>query len=165
MKVSIIVAWAKGQVIGADNQLPWHLPEDLKHFKTVTMGKPMSMGRKTFDSIGRPLPGRTSIVITRRHQWAPKDVVVCHSVAEALASAAGYLGADSDEVMVIGGADIYRQLLPQVHKIYLTEVETEVAGDAVFPELDWSHWRAEELTRGCSEKSGLYYSFKTLVRV
>lgn len=164
MQLSIIVAWAKGGVIGVDNKLPWHLPEDLRHFKSLTMGKPMIMGRKTYDSIGRPLPGRTSIVVTRQLGWHPEGVVVVHSVAEALVRAADFLSADNKEVMVIGGADIYRQLLPEACRIYLTEVDIEVAGDAVFPQLQWSQWQVSDLEEGISESNGLGYRFKKLVR-
>jgi len=164
MRVSIIVAWARGQVIGVDNQLPWHLPEDLRHFKLLTMGKPMIMGRKTYESIGRPLPGRTSIVVTRQEDWAAEGVVTCHSAEDALCRALDFLPADSDEVMVIGGADIYGQFLPKAEQIYLTEVDIDVEGDAEFPSMDWARWRVSDEEKGISEKSGLKYSFKKLVR-
>ena len=141
MKVSLIVAVSRNGVIGIDNQLPWHLPEDLKYFKSVTMGKPIIMGRKTFDSIGRPLPGRTNIVITRDTSWQADGVEVAQSLVQAmtlgkLACASG----DVDEAMVIGGEQIYRMTLPVADRLYLTEVQAEVEGDAFFPAFDASDW-------------------------
>jgi dihydrofolate reductase len=141
MKISLIVAVSRNGVIGIDNQLPWHLPEDLKYFKSVTMGKPIIMGRKTFDSIGRPLPGRTNIVITRDTSWQADGVEVAQSLVQAmtlgkLACASG----DVDEAMVIGGEQIYRMTLPVADRLYLTEVQAEVEGDAFFPAFDASDW-------------------------
>jgi dihydrofolate reductase len=141
MKVALIVAVSQNNVIGRDNQLPWHLPEDLQYFKSVTMGKPILMGRKTYDSIGRPLPGRTNIVITRDPSWAAEGVVVVNSLEDAIsAGAEACEAADSDEVMVIGGAQIYRDCLPIAEKLYLTKVEAEVDGDAFFPKIDMDQW-------------------------
>lgn len=141
MKISLIVAVSRNGVIGIDNQLPWHLPEDLKYFKSVTMGKPIIMGRKTFDSIGRPLPGRTNIVITRDSSWQVDGVEVARTLAQAMAL--GQLAcaqADVDEAMVIGGEQIYRMTLPAADRLYLTEVQAEVEGDAFFPEFDTKDW-------------------------
>ena len=141
MKVALIVAVSQNNVIGRDNELPWHLPEDLQYFKSVTMGKPILMGRKTYDSIGRPLPGRTNIVITRDPGWAAEGVVVVNSLEDAIsAGAEACKAADSDEVMVIGGAQIYRDCLPIAEKLYLTKVEAEVDGDAFFPKIDMDQW-------------------------
>ncbi len=141
MKISLIVAVSRNGIIGIDNQLPWHLPEDLKYFKSVTMGKPIIMGRKTYDSIGRPLPGRTNIVITRDSSWQAEGVEVARTLAQAMTL--GQLAcaqADVDEAMVIGGEQIYRMTLPAADRLYLTEVQAEVEGDAFFPEFDVKDW-------------------------
>jgi len=142
MKIALIVAVSQNNVIGRDNQLPWHLPEDLQYFKSVTMGKPILMGRKTFDSIGRPLPGRKNIVITRDPQWTAEGVEVVNSLEDAMAAGAEACEAtDSDEIMVIGGAQIYRDCLPMADRLYLTRVEAEVEGDAFFPKIDFNQWQ------------------------
>jgi len=142
MKLSLIVAVSRNGVIGIDNHLPWHLPEDLKYFKSVTMGKPLIMGRKTYDSIGRPLPGRTNIVITRDPSWKAQGVEVAQSLETELQlghSACEVAGAE--EIMVIGGEQIYRMTLPAADRLYLTQVDAEVEGDAFFPEVDFSQWK------------------------
>ncbi|OIR06256.1 dihydrofolate reductase type 3 [mine drainage metagenome] len=141
--ISLIVAAARNGVIGRNNQLPWHLPGDLKYFKGVTLGKPVVMGRKTFQSIGRPLPGRTNVVITRDTGWRAEGVLVAHDVETALALAAGL--AAGGEVMVIGGAEIFRAALPLATRLYLTEVQADIDGDAFFPHPDPAEWR--ELSR------------------
>ncbi|MFT5419816.1 MAG: dihydrofolate reductase [Candidatus Endobugula sp.] len=142
MTLSIIVAMANNRAIGKDNQLLWHLPEDLKYFKRITMGKPIVMGRKTFESIGRPLPGRLNIVITRQTDWTHEGVKVVHSIDDALRLAEAQSLIDGkDEVMVIGGAEIYKTALAQADRIYLTRVDTEIEGDAFFPEVDEKQWR------------------------
>ena len=161
MKISVIVAMADNGVIGNQNRLPWHLPADLKHFKATTMGKPIIMGRKTWESIGRPLPGRTNIVVTRDPDYVADGCVVVHGIDAALAAAA-----DDDEVMVIGGAEFYRQVLPQASTLYLTLVHDSFEGDAFFPELDGREWR--ELTREDFEpddNNTHAYSFVRLERV
>ena len=137
VRLSFIVAVAANQVIGRDNKLPWHIPEDLKWFKENTMGKPMIMGRKTFESLGRVLPGRPHIVVSRDKSFAAEGVCVACSIDEAVEMAnklAGTLGVD--EIMVIGGENVYRQMLPLVSRIYRTYVDMEPEGDAFFPELD-----------------------------
>lgn len=140
-RLALIVAVAKNGVIGKDNKLPWHIPEDLKWFKQNTLGKPMIMGRKTFESLGGLLPGRPHIVVTRDKAFQSEKVYVARSLDEAVGMGEK-LAAESgaDELMVIGGADIYRQMLGQVQKIYRTLVELEPEGDAFFPELGqaWS---------------------------
>ena len=142
MQIALIVAVSQNNVIGRDNQLPWHLPEDLQYFKSVTMGKPILMGRKTYESIGRPLPGRTNIVITRDSNWTADGVEVVNSLdAAMLAGAEACKKANSDEIMVIGGAQIYRDCLPLADKLYLTQVEAEVEGDAFFPNIDLNQWQ------------------------
>ncbi|MGB1807719.1 MAG: dihydrofolate reductase [Porticoccaceae bacterium] len=142
MKLSLIVAVSRNGVIGIDNQLPWHLPEDLKYFKSVTMGKPLIMGRKTYDSIGRPLPGRTNIVVTRDPSWQAPGVDVAQSLEVALQlGQSACEAAGADEIMVIGGEQIYRMTLPAADRLYLTQVDAEVEGDAFFPEVDFSQWQ------------------------
>ena len=133
IRKAIIVARADNGVIGVDNQLPWHLPSDLKYFKQVTMGKPVVMGRKTFESIGRPLPGRTNVVITRNSDWSATGVRVVGSLADALKLATAQADLDgADEVMVIGGATLYREAFDQVDRMYVTQVHASPDGDAFF---------------------------------
>ena len=159
--VSMIVAMACNRVIGRDNQLPWHLPEDLKHFKRVTMGKPIVMGRKTYDSIGRPLPGRRNIVVTRQQGWSAPGVDVVHKLESALELARE----SAVEVVVIGGAGIYQQALPFVDRIYLTCIHQAFEGDALFPELDKNRWsEVERQDVFPSDGNELSYSFVTLER-
>lgn len=148
MKLAIIVAAAKNGVIGIENRLPWHLPQDLKYFKSVTMGKPVIMGRKTYESIGRPLPGRMNIVVTRDKSWnASSDLVVVHSLDDALKVAACN-ESGAEEAMVIGGAQIYREALPLVDRVYLTEVGIEPEGDAFFSLPDMRIWSLESSIAG-----------------
>lgn len=137
MLISMIAALSTNGVIGRDNKLPWHLPEDLKYFKKVTMGKSLLMGRKTYESIGRPLPGRTNIVLSRQQQFAAPGVIIVHSSEQALAEA-GRTGAT--ELMVIGGEDVYRTMLPLARRLYLTRVDLQVEGDAFFPPLEPGQW-------------------------
>jgi dihydrofolate reductase len=135
-RLSLVVAMAKNRVIGRDNATPWHLPAELKLFKTLTMGHAIIMGRKTYESIGRLLPGRTSIIVTRRLDYRIPGAIVVHSLGEAI-SACG----DDPEVFVIGGAEIFREALPLADRIYLTLVQTEVVGDTLFPEFDLKDWK------------------------
>jgi dihydrofolate reductase len=142
IRLAVIVAAAENGVIGRDNALPWHLPGDLRYFKRVTMGKPIVMGRKTFESIGRPLPGRTNIVISRQGGYGAEGVRVVSSLDEALALAEDIALVDGvEELIVIGGAEIYAAALPRAQRIYLTRVHAEVEGDAHLPDIDWSAWR------------------------
>lgn len=144
MKLAIIVAAAKNGVIGRNNQLPWHLPQDLKYFKAITLGKPVIMGRKTYESIGRALPGRTNIVVTRNNGWSAADgVVVTNSFEQALFEAKKVLSADPSiekEIMVIGGAEIYRSALQSADRVYLTRVDIAPEGDAFFDALSEEEW-------------------------
>jgi dihydrofolate reductase len=135
MKISLIVAASTNNVIGVAGGLPWHLPEDLKRFKVITMGKPMIMGRATYASIGRALPGRKSIVLTRQSGFEAEGCEVVDSIDAAIAAAGAV-----DEVMIIGGGDIYRQFLPQADRIYLTRVHASIDGDTTFPKLDMNEW-------------------------
>ena len=134
--LSLIVAMARNRVIGLANRLPWHLPADLQFFKRTTLGKPILMGRRTFESLGRPLPGRTNIVLTGRPDYQTQGCIVVHSLTKALAAAG-----PADEVMVIGGASLYTQTLARAERIYLTLVEAEPQGDVWFPELERGAWR------------------------
>jgi dihydrofolate reductase len=134
--VTLIVAVADSGVIGRDNALPWHLPEDLKRFKRLTMGKPIVMGRKTFESIGKPLPGRHNIVLTRDSGYRREGITVVHDV-EAAIRAAG----DAPEIMVIGGAELFRVFRGQATRVQLTRVHANVSGDVMWPELDTREWR------------------------
>lgn len=134
-RVSLIAAVAGNGVIGSDNAMPWHLPEDFAYFKRTTMGHPLVMGRRTFDSIGRVLPGRRSIVITRRPDWAHASVEVAHSLEEALA-----LAGPADEVFVVGGGQVYEQAMPYAHRLLVTEVDAEPEGDVRFPAIDPAQW-------------------------
>lgn len=156
MKLSLIVAAAKNSVIGCDNKLPWHLPQDLKYFKSVTLGKPIIMGRKTYESIGRPLPGRTNIVITRQADWFAEGVLIAKSVDEALVLAGQVRNAEGkapEEVMVIGGAEIYRSALAQANRVYLTRIDVDVEGDAYFAELPSEQWELVSEAQGDIESS------------
>ena len=142
MRLAVIVAAAANGVIGAGNALPWHLPQDLRYFKRVTMGKPIVMGRRTFESIGRALPGRTNIVISRDPTRPVAGARLVFSLAQALQQAREVAAADGvDEVMVIGGAEVYAQVLPLADRLYLTEVHADVAGDTFLPAIAWNEWR------------------------
>ncbi len=150
MRISIVVAVSENGVIGADGGMPWHLPSDLKHFKQTTMGKPVIMGRKTHEAIGRPLPGRDNIVVTRKTDYCPDGVLVAPNVSAALALGRQYaesLGVD--EICVIGGGEIYRQTLEFADRVYLTEVHMRADGDTRFPSLDPDDW-SETCRRLCA---------------
>ncbi|MCL4872088.1 MAG: dihydrofolate reductase [Anaerolineae bacterium] len=136
--ITFMVAVAANGVIGRDNQLPWRLPGDLQRLKRLTMGKAIIMGRKTHESIGRPLPGRLNIILTRQMDYRAEGCVVVHTVDEAIAAALQY--APSQEIIIFGGADIYRLFLPQVSRLYLTVLADPFPGDTYFPSLEWSEW-------------------------
>lgn len=167
MQISLMWAMAENRVIGRDNQLPWHLPNDLKHFKQTTLGKPVIMGRKTYESIGRPLPKRTNIVITRSHHFKADGVIVVHSLTEALEAAKNSeTDASHDEVVIIGGAQIYQQALPLADRLYVTQVGAHVDGDAYFPEFDWGHYQQIDLIEYPADEANPYpYSFGTWKRM
>jgi len=159
--VSLIVAMAQNGVIGRANALPWQrLPEDLKRFRAFTLGKAVLMGRKTFESIGRPLPGRANLVLTRDRAWSAPGVAVVHSVEEALSQAAG-----SIELVVIGGAEIYRLVLPFARRMYLTHVHADVPGDTFFPDFDATQWDDVECRMHPADDEHAYpVTFVTLER-
>lgn len=171
MLISLIAALAENRVIGRDNALPWRLPNDLKYFRAVTIGKPVIMGRKTWESLGRPLPGRTNIVITRQSGYVPagsnESVRVVASLQEALALADSVAQRDGvDESVVIGGAEIYSQALPLCHRLYLTEVHAVVDGDAYFPVVDFSQWQETKRERHAASGGNPFdYSFVVYERI
>jgi len=152
VRVSLVVAMARNRVIGRDNALPWHLPEDLRHFRELTLGKPVIMGRLTHESIGRALPGRSNIVVSASPGFTPAaDVLRVGSVAQALDAAAAIGLRDGvDECMVIGGARIYAACLPLAGRIHLTLIERDVDGDTWFPALDSSEWQEVSSAPGTS---------------
>ena len=166
MLVSIIAAMDRNRLIGNKNQLPWNLPADLAHFKKVTMGKPIIMGRKTFESIGRPLPGRTNVVISRDPHYSADGVKVVNSLDAALRLAEDIALIDgAEEMVVIGGAEIYREALPLARRLYLTEVHAVVDGDARLPDIDWDCWREVRRERHDAEGNNPYdYSFVVFER-
>lgn len=127
---------ANNRTIGINNTLPWRCPEDLKHFKALTMGHHMIMGRKTFESIGKPLPGRTTVVVTRNRELKIEGCIIAHSLADAIVACA-----HDEEIFIVGGADLYAQALPLVDTLHITEIQQDVNGDAHFPELNHTEWR------------------------
>jgi len=142
IKLSVIVAVSENGVIGRNNALPWYLPADLQYFKRTTMGKPIVMGRKTFESIGRPLPGRSNIVVSANPDYTAEGVSVVSSLAEAVQLAEDIALIDgSQELMVIGGAAIYAAAIPEADRLYVTEVHANIEGDAYLGGIDWSSWR------------------------
>lgn len=160
MNISIIVAADENGVIGRDNHLPWRLAADMRHFREVTMGKPVLMGRKTYESIGKPLPGRHNIVITRKSGLVIDGCTVVNSLDDAI-DAVG----DVDEVMIIGGAEIYRESLGLANRIYLTRVHTAVEGDTCFPEIDYDEWYETSIEEHAADERNEYpYSFEVLER-
>jgi dihydrofolate reductase len=156
MTISIIVAFANNRVIGKDNQLIWHLPNDLKHFKAVTSGHPVIMGRKTYESIGRLLPNRKNIIVTRNTAYQVEGAHVFNSLETAIDSCVG-----EEEVFIIGGSEIYRQALTLAHKLYITEVLHEFEGDAFFPEINFDEWKVISEENGIlDEKNKWEHRFK-----
>ena len=154
-RLTLIAAVARDGAIGRDNTLPWRLPEDLRHFKAATMGRPLIMGRKTFDSIGRPLPGRRSIVVSRNEQWRADGCERAHSIDDALTMAAT---PPTGEIFVAGGAELYRQTIDRADRLLITEVDVIVDGaDALFPPIDPARWRETSRTVGRSQ-NGLGYA-------
>jgi dihydrofolate reductase len=161
LRISLVVATDLDGVIGRDNRLPWHLPADLARFKSITMGKPMIMGRRTWESIGRPLPGRRSIVLTRRRDLEAEGAAVAHTPEQALA-----LAAPADEVMVVGGADVFGAFLSRADRIYWTEVLTRVDGDVRFPSLDLTEWHEiERQEHAADDRNAFPTRFRILDRV
>ena len=162
MIVSAIVATAKNNVIGKDNDIPWYLPDDLKYFKAKTLDHHIIMGRKSYESIGRPLPKRTNIIVTRNLFYIASNCLVVHTVEEGLAIA---MENEEEEVFIIGGAQIYELSLPYLDRLYLTEVDLEVEGDVFFPALDMEEWKlVSEDPRKANGKNEHDYNFKLFER-
>lgn len=152
--ISLIVAHDIDRVIGKDNDLPWRIPEDLAYFKRMTMGKPMIMGRKTFDSIGKPLPGRQSIVVTRNENYAQEGVIVTHTLKEAIEVAKEY----ADEVMIIGGAEIFSLGLSVADRLYVTHINKHFEGDVYFP-MYGTEWKLVSTSDELQSKNGTPFSY------
>jgi dihydrofolate reductase len=158
MRIALIAAMANNRVIGKDNQMPWHLPEDLRHFKQVTMGKPVVMGRRTYESIGEPLPGRQNIVITRNSDMTIPGVTMVSSLSEAFDQANV-----CDELMIIGGGQLYAEALPFADILYLTQISLDVDGDTYFPSWDDGQWVKSSDDSGISA-NGLEFHFLKYVK-
>jgi dihydrofolate reductase len=159
--ISVIAAMTRNRIIGRNNELPWHLPADLKHFKALTMGKPMIMGRKTWESLPGLLPGRQHIVVSRNPDYVAQDAILALSLDEAIAAAG-----DAPEVMIIGGANLYQQALEIANTLYITLIDTEVDGDVSFPQLDKTVWTQSQFEHhSADEKNPHDYSFITYRRI
>lgn len=161
MDIVLVVAMSENRVIGRDGGLPWHISGDLKHFKAVTMGYPVVMGRKTWESIGRPLPGRDNIVITRDTSYAAEGAVVVGSVSDAIDQCAG---SGAERIMIIGGGQIYTETMPMATHLELTEVHAHVDGDTYFPEVNPADWTETERTAVAADGESPAHSFVTLIR-
>ncbi len=159
-RVTLVVAATDDGVIGRDGGMPWHLPADLAHFKRVTMGHPIVMGRRTYESIGRALPGRLNVVVTRDRSFAAAGVAIAHSLDDALAACG-----DVPEVMVIGGGALYREAMPRATRIHLTQIHAAIAGDTHFPTLDPAVWHETAREERAADEGNAYpLSFVTLDR-
>ncbi len=173
MRITLVVAMDRNRLIGAGNKLPWRLPADLRHFKRITMGHPIVMGRRTWESIGRPLPGRTNIVVTRQGSFEAPGAVVVGSIDEAKEAAreaaermTGEAGGEGNELMIIGGAGVYEQVLAEADRIHLTEIHAEFEGDTYFPEISNDEWACvsrEDFEK--DDKNPCDYSFLVLERI
>lgn len=162
--IALIVARTRNNVIGRDNGMPWHLPEDLRYFRRVTMNKPVIMGRNTWESLGKPLPGRDNIVVTRNENFYAHGATVVNDIDTALLLANSLAAArGADEIMIIGGAQIYRDVMPRIDRAYITEIDADIDGDTFFPVLNAAEWRetARESHAPC-EKNPYPYSFVVL---
>ncbi len=157
--LSIIVAIDKRRGIGINNSLPWHLPEDLAHFKKNTSGHPIIMGRNTFESIGRPLPNRRNIVITRNAEWHHDGIEIVNSLEQAQSVV------KNEDAFIIGGAQIYQQAMAVAHRLVVTEIEQEYACDAFFPAIDTQYWQEVAREKHYSETQNLHYAFVTYKKI
>jgi dihydrofolate reductase len=161
MRISAVVAMSENHVIGVQNKLPWHMPADLQHFKTITINKPVMMGRKTYESIGRPLPNRLNVIISRDPSFKADGCSVYHSVDDAMSAIK-----NNEEIFIIGGAILFSEMLPRIKRIYLTVIHEHVEGDAFFPELNKKEWKeVESVKHHADERNPHDYSFITLDRV
>lgn len=164
--VAMIVAMAKNRIIGVNGKLPWYLPEDLKFFKRMTQAKPLVMGRKTYASIGKPLPNRLNIVVTRDTSFQAAGTRVCHDLSAALELADQQATIEAaEEIMVMGGGEIYRQALPFAQRLYITEVDIDVDGDAAFPEFSLDDWREVQRVAGKPAEGQPRYDFVVYERL
>ena len=162
MIVTIVVAISENNAIGKDNELLWYLPKELRHFKTITNGHTVIMGRKTFESFGKPLPGRTNIVITNQENWTQPGTIVVKDLDEALQAAEG---TDAKEAFVIGGGQIFRQSISRANRIYLTRVHTKLEGDVFLPDINENDWElVSSLDFNADEKHAYAYSFQVWER-
>lgn len=160
-KIIAIVALDENHAIGLNNKLPWHLPADLRHFKEVTLGKPIIMGRKTFESIGRPLPGRKNIIVTRDKNFSAIGCDIVHSLPDAIQAAS-----DVDEIFIIGGAQLFAEAMPLVQQLYLTIIHENFKGDTFFPPLNSAEWRETHREDHEVDEKNIYrYSFITMQRI
>lgn len=150
--LSIIVAYDRNKTIGKNNQLPWNLPRDLAYFKKVTMGHPIVMGRKTYESIGRPLPGRKNIIVTRNRDYKHEGCTVIHSIEEIKEIAQR----ENGEVFVIGGAEIFKDVLQEADRLYVTYIDEEFHGDTFFPEIDFTKWKEISREKGMKDEKNPY---------
>lgn len=159
--ISLIVAMDKNRVIGVENKLPWHLPSDLKRFKALTLGHHVIMGRKTFESIGKPLPGRTNVIVTRQQNYQAQGCKVVHSLDAAIMGSRG-----DGEAFIIGGAELYLQALPYADKLYITEIDLKVPkGDAYFPPLDLKKWKMiEKIEHKADASNPIAFAYLTYVK-
>ena len=148
--ISLIWSMDKNRLIGKKNHLPWRLPADLAYFKRITFGHTIIMGRKTFESIGKPLPGRTNVILTRDANYSFEGCTICHSVREALSFGA------NEEVFIIGGAEIYAKFLPFADRLYITQIEEEFVGDAFFPNIEFDSWTLVSIEKGEVNEKNLY---------
>jgi len=164
-RVALIWAMSRNRVIGRNNSLPWHLPADMVHFKTLTMDHPVIMGRKTYESLGRPLPGRTNIVISRDPAFRCVGCLTVGTLEDSLRVARQHMPAGKSQIFVIGGQNIYTQMLPRADRLYITLIDAEIDGDAMFPELDLSDW--SEISREehpADGRNSYPFTFLTLER-
>lgn len=149
--ISLIVAMTRNRVIGLNNAMPWHLPADLQHFKALTLGKPIVMGRKTFEAIGKALPGRQNIIVSHNPNYTAAGCTIVTSLQDALAKAQ-----PTEEVMVIGGAQVFKQAMPLAHRMYITWIETTLNGDAYFPEWDAFDWQIISTRNSAADEKNAY---------
>ncbi len=155
--ISLIAAMDENRLIGKNNDLPWRLPADLAYFKKITMGHVIVMGRKTFESIGKPLPGRENVIVTSQQDYKVEGASIVHSIEELL-----QLDEDSKEVFVIGGAHLYEQTLAHAHRLYLTEIQEQFEGDAYFPQIDERKWSVASKTEGIKDEKNPYIYYFTV---
>ena len=159
--ITLVVAMGMNREIGVDNQLPWHLPKDLKHFKEITSGHPIIMGRKTYESIGKPLPNRTNIVVSRKNDWFEEGILIVGSLKEAIKFAKKL----DENIFIIGGGNIFEQTMDIADKLEVTEIKTTIEADTFFPKIDPKIWtKTEEICHEKDEKNNFDFCFQTFTR-